>query len=173
MMRRSAIGAGLCAALAASGALLAKATPQPQPLVKVSVAPADGKPFAPICKSGEVVDSRPAPVWVGQSFARDNCEAPQMPAPVNGLVASREEIVAGMAATRRYAVQSDAYQRCIRDFVIARQSRPDANKPVAMALVTIENHRILVSETNKKKTKARMEASIMAFNEYGSGCPDR
>ena len=174
MVRRIATCAGLCAALAVSGGLLvAKATPQPQPLVKASVMPAEGKPFAPICKSGEVVDSRPDPAWVGQSFARDNCEAPQMPAPINGLVASREEIVAGMAATKRYAAQSDAYQRCIRDFVIARQSRPDATKPVAMALVTIENHRILVSETNKKKTRARMDASIMAFNEYGSGCPDR
>ena len=173
MLKRIAIGAGLLAALAASGALLvAKATPQPQPNANTSRL-AQGKSFAPVCKSGEVVDSRPDPAWVGQSFARDNCTAPQMPAPINGLVASREEIVAGMAATKRYAALSDAYQRCIRDFVVARQSRPDANKPVAMALVTIENHRMLVSETNKKKAKARMEASIMAFNEYGSGCPEQ
>jgi len=96
-----------------------------------------------------------------------------MPAPINGLTASREQIVAGMAVTRRYAALSDAYQRCIRDFVIARQSRADADRPVAMALVTIENHRILVSETNKKKARDRMNASIMAFNEYGSGCPEQ
>ncbi|MBW8708839.1 MAG: hypothetical protein JF627_06175 [Alphaproteobacteria bacterium] len=120
-----------------------------------------------------MTDTRPDPAWVGQSFARNNCTAPQMPAPVNGLVASREEIVAGMAATRRYAAASDAYQRCIRDFVSLRQSRPDAGKPVAMALVTIENHRILAAENNKKKARARMDASIMAFNEYGSGCPDQ
>ena len=145
--------------------------PQPQAVAKLSASPAQGKPFAAVCKSGEVVDSRPDPAWVGQSFARDNCTAPQMPAPVNGLVASREQIVAGMAATKRYAAASDAYQRCIRDFVSVRQSRADAAKPVALALVTIENHRILVSETNKKKAKASMDASIMAFNEYGSGCP--
>src|SRR4051812_27350913 len=172
MVRRIAIGVGLLAALAAPGLLrVAKATPQPA--AKLSAAPAAGKPFAAICKTGEVVDSRPDPAWVGQSFARDNCTAPQMPAPVNGLVASREEIVAGMAATRRYAAASDAYQRCIRDFVSLRQSRPDAGKPVAMALVTIENHRILAAENNKKKARARMDASIMAFNEYGSGCPDQ
>lgn len=172
MMRRIAIGAGLALALAAPGVLLvAKAMPQPAP--KVSVAPAAGKPFAPICKTGEVVDSRPDPAWVGKSFARDNCTAPEMPAPINGLTASREQIVAGMTATKRYAVLSDAYQRCIRDFVTARQSRADAGKPVAMALVTIENHRILVSENNKKKAQERMNASIMAFNEYGSGCPDQ
>jgi hypothetical protein len=171
MLKKIAIGAGLLAALAVSGAVLA-AFAMPQPGAKVSVA-ADGKPFAPICKTGEVVDSRPDPAWVGQSFARDNCTAPQMPAPVNGLVARREEIVAGMAATKRYAALSDTYQRCIRDFVTARQSRSDAGKPVAVALVTIENHRILVSETNKNKAKARMDASIMAFNEYGSGCPDQ
>jgi hypothetical protein len=172
MVRRIAIGAGLLAALSAPGLLLvAKATPQP--VAQVSATPPAGKPFAAICKTGEVVDSRPDPAWVGQSFARDNCTAPQMPAPVNGLVASREQIVAGMAATKRYAALSDAYQRCIRDFVTARQSRADAARPLAVALVTIENHRILVSETNKKKAKARMDASIMAFNEYGSGCPDQ
>ncbi len=172
MVRRIAIGAGLVLALAAPGVLLV-ATAMPQPVVKASASPAAGKPFAAICKTGEVVDSRPDPAWVGQSFARDNCEAPQMPAPVDGLVASREQIVAGMAATKRYAAASDAYQRCIRDFVTARQSRADAARPVALALVTIETHRILVSETNKKKAKARMDASIMAFNEYGSGCPDQ
>ncbi len=172
MLKRIAIGAGLLAALAAPGVLLvAKAAPQP--VAKLSSPPAAGKSFAAICKSGEVVDSRPDPAWVGQSFARDNCTAPELPAPVNGLTASREQIVAGMAATKRYAALSDAYQRCIRDFVAARQSRADADKPVALALVTIENHRILVSENNKKKASDRMNASIMAFNEYGSGCPDQ
>src|SRR3954470_18641896 len=107
MVRRIAIGAGLLAALSAPGLLLvAKATPPPA--TKLSAAPTTGKPFAAICKTGEVVDSRPDPAWVGQSFARDNCTAPQMPAPVNGLVASREQIVAGMAATKRYAALSDA-----------------------------------------------------------------
>lgn len=172
MLKRIAIGAGLLAALAAPGVLLvAKATPQP--VAKLSSPPPAGKSFAAICKSGEVVDSRPDPAWVGQSFARDNCTAPELPAPVNGLTASREQIVAGMAATKRYAALSDAYQRCIRDFVAARQSRADADKQVALALVTIENHRILVSENNKKKASDRMNASIMAFNEYGSGCPDQ
>ena len=170
MVKRIAIGDGLFAALAVPGVLLV-AQAMPQPVAVMKAAPEAGKPFAAICKSGEVVDSRPDPAWVGKSFARDNCEAPQMPAQINGLTASREEIVAGMAAIKRYAAASDAYQRCIRDFVAARQSRPGADRPVAMALVTIENHRILVSENNKKKAQDRMNASIMAFNEYGSGCP--
>lgn len=173
MLKKIATGAGLLAALAASGTLLvAKATPQPAPGPSASRL-TEGKPFAPICKTGEVVDTRPDPAWVGQSFARDNCTAPQMPAPINGLVASREQIVAGMAATKRYAALSDAYQRCIRDFVAVRQSRPDASKPVAMALVTIENHRIFTSENNKKKAATLMNGAIMAFNEYGSGCPEK
>jgi hypothetical protein len=171
MLKKIAIGAGLVAALAVPGVLLvAEAMTQPPAAVARL---AQDKPFAPICKTGEVVDSRPDPAWVGQSFARDNCTAPQMPAPVNGLVASREQILAGMAATKRYAALSDAYQRCIRDFVAVRQSRADTDKPVVQSLLLIENHRILVSETNKKKAKTRMNASIMAFNEYGSGCPDQ
>ena len=108
---------------------------------------------------------------MGASFASDNCRAADA-CNLDGF-ASREQIVAGMAATKRYALLSDAYQRCIRDFVTARQSRADAARPLALALVTIENHRILVSENNKQKARARMDASIMAFNEYGSGCPDQ
>jgi hypothetical protein len=175
VLKKIVTGAGLLAALAASGALLvAKATPQPAPGAIASVSRlAEGKPFAPICKTGEVVDTRPDPAWVGQSFARDNCAAPQMPAPINGLVASREQIVAGMAATKHYAAASDTYQRCIRDFVAVHQSRPDAGKPVAMALVVIENHRILAAENNKKKAATLMNGAIMAFNEYGSGCPEK
>ena len=87
--------------------------------------PAPGKTFAPTCRDTQLTDSRPDPAWVGQSFARDSCTAPQMPAPIDGLTASRNEIVAGMAATNRYAAASDAYQRCIRDFVAVRQSHQD------------------------------------------------
>ena len=179
MFRKIAIGAGLVAVLAASGALLvAKAMPEPapkasQPGVNASRLAA-GKSFAPICNTGEVVDSRPQPAWVGQSFARDNCTAPQMPEPINGRAASREEIVAGMAAIKRYAAASNVYQRCIRDFVTLRQSRAEANgKPVAVSLLLIQNHRILAAENNKKKASRQMDLAIHAFNEYGSGCPDQ
>ena len=166
------IGTGIVflAVLAAAGAFfVAKAAPDPRP-VAAALPPGD-KPFARICKSDEVVDTRPDPAWVGQSFGGDNCQAPRMPAPVDGSTASREQVVASMAAMKSYTAQSDAFQRCIRDFVAARRVQADqSKKSMNMSLVIIENHRIIASENNKKKVAERVTATINAFNEYGSDC---
>ncbi|HMH64415.1 MAG TPA: hypothetical protein VK515_02440 [Rhizomicrobium sp.] len=165
-------GAVLVAAVAAPGALYAvRAAPERLPSALPATVAA-GKPFAGVCKANEVVDSRPDPAWVGASFSGDNCWAPPMPARLDGFKATREQIVAGMAAAKRYAVLSDAYQRCISDFVAARKAQSSA-KPVSTPLVVIETHRILVAQENKKKADAQIKVAINAFNEYGSGCPDQ
>ena len=77
----------LVAAVAAAGTIFAaKATPEPAKPVAVSrTVPAGDKPFAPICKSNGVIEGRPDPAGVGQSFANDHCRAPRMPAPVDGV----------------------------------------------------------------------------------------
>src|SRR6476661_4807841 len=98
MLKRIGTGLVLVAAVAVAGALVAaKASSEPGPAVAASrVVPPGDKPFARICKSGEAVDARPSPAWVGKSFANDSCSAPQMPAVINGFTASREQVVAGM-----------------------------------------------------------------------------
>ena len=45
-------------------------------------------------------------------------------------------------------------------------------KPIEVALITIENHRIIASQADKKKAASQIEVAINAFNEYGSECPD-
>jgi hypothetical protein len=175
MWKQIATGAACLAVITAAGALLvAQATPEPDRAVRnVSISRlASGQSFAPVCKASEIVDSRPDPAWVGASFAGDNCQAPVMPAVLNGSTASRVQVVASMAAMRRYTAASDAFQRCIVDFVAAKRAQAEKiNKPLSNSLVIIENHRILASESNKKKATAQVRAAIVAFNEYGSECP--
>src|SRR5579871_182509 len=65
---------------------------------------AAGKSFAPVCEGDG--DSRPDPAWVGASYAGDGCLAPPVPAWLDGHVASREQVVAAMAATQRYIARS-------------------------------------------------------------------
>ena len=174
MLKRIAIATGLFAAMAAAGTLVvAKAIPDPQAVATpASAVPADGKPFGRICRSNEVVDSRPAPAWVGASFENDNCSAPRMPADVNGFTASREQVVASMAAAKRYAAASEAFERCIQNFVEARKARArESGLAVSTPMVIIENHRIAVSQRDKKLVEARVRNTINNFNEYGSDCP--
>ena len=165
------MGLGVAVAVAAAGGLFAaKALPERSAALAPPVVPEGDKPFARICKSDEVIDARPTPAWVRASFASDNCRAPSMPALVDGFTASREQVVAGMAAAERYAAAADAFERCIQDFVAARKA-DKGEKPANMSVAIIENHRILASQRNKKIVSARMDAAISNFNEYGSGCP--
>jgi hypothetical protein len=173
MLKQVGTGAAILVAIAAMGALLvARASPEPRPVKTASISKlADGKAFAPICKTNEVTDSRPDPAWVGASFADDNCRAPAMPPKVDGFTASREQVVAAMAAVKRYAAASDVFQRCVQDFVAARRS-DKIKQPMNMSLAVIENHRIIASENNKKKVADQVKVAINAFNEYGSGCAE-
>jgi hypothetical protein len=173
MLKWIGTGVVLAVAVAAAGTLVvAKAAPEPGPIAK-SVVPAGDKPLGRICRSDEIVDSRPSPAWVAASFEKDNCQAPSMPAPVDGFTASREQVVAGMAAMKRYAAASDMFERCVQDFVAARKAEAEkGGRPFATPLVIIENHRVLISQRNQKLASARMDAAITNFNEYGSGCAE-
>ena len=171
MLKQIAAGMVLVAALAAAGAMfVAKAAPERAAGLAPPVVPAGDKPFARICKSDEVIDARPTPAWVRASFASDNCRAPSMPATIDGFTASREQVMAGMAAAERYAAAADTFERCVQDFVATRKT-DKSEKPANMSVAIIENHRILASQRNKKIVVARMDAVISNFNEYGSGCP--
>jgi hypothetical protein len=173
LWKKAGLGAALLAVIAAPQALQAVRA-APERLPGALPTKAAGKPFAAVCKAGEIADSRPDPAWVGASFAHDNCWAPRMPAPLDGVTAKRDQIVAGMAAEKSYLALSDAYQRCIADFVAFRKAQADkAQKPVDGPLMVIESHRIFVAQENKKKAADQIKVAINAFNEYGSECPDR
>ena len=164
-------GAALLAVTGVAGAFfVAQATPERDVVASL---PARDKPFAAVCKSGEVLDSRPDPAWVGASFEKDNCRAPVMPARVDGVTASREQVVASMAALKSFTAASAAFERCVQDFVAAHKAEGEkSRRPFVTPLAIIENHRILVSQRNQQLAEARVTATINNFNAFGSGCED-
>jgi hypothetical protein len=172
-LKKIGLGAAFVLVIASPEILhVAIASPVAKPAAAAQAANANT--FVPTCNAAQVVvDTRPDPAWVGASFAHDNCWAPVMPVSINGASATRAQIVAGMAAEKRYDVQAAAYQRCISDFVVSRKAEADRiKKPIDVALVTIEDHRIAASENNKKKVAALTGNAIEAFNEFGSQCDD-
>ncbi|MEO8300685.1 MAG: hypothetical protein ABI608_02760 [Rhizomicrobium sp.] len=171
MLKWIATGVFVAMAVAGAGSLFAaKAVPERVIALAPAVVPAGDKPFARICKSDELADARPSPAWVGASFSGDNCRAPRMPAAIDGFTASREQVVAGMEASRRYAAESDVFERCIADYVVTRKALA-REKPLNNSVAIIENHRITASQRNRKLVSARVTAAINDFNEFGSGCP--
>lgn len=134
---------------------------------------ANRTPFGAICRTSGIGDARRDPAWVRTSFAHDSCSAPPVPAPVDGYTASREQILTAMAAMKRYAAASDVFQRCVSDFLLARQAQTDTDgKPADEVLVILENQRIAASERSKRRNAEQVKFAINSFNEYGSDCPD-
>lgn len=165
----------LAVAVAAAPQLLhvAREAPQPKPLPSAPAAagapaPAAGKTFAATCRGDQVLDSRPDPAWVSQSYAGDHCQAPPMPTPFDGTRASRAQVVAAMGRARTYRAAADVFQRCVENYVAARRTAT----PLTQNQLVIENHRILVSQRASARAQAQVNAIVDAFNEYGSECPD-
>lgn len=163
----------------AAGVLAVAAAPEFFPVVSAAPEPAPvisraaPKTFKPVCRGDQVLDSRPDPAWVSQSFNRDNCRAPLLPAALDGFSASREQVVAAMAEAKRYAAAVSEFQRCVSDFVAAHRAGSAQGPKLTPSQVIIENHRILVSQRSKERAAAQVRVAINAFNEYGSDCPDR
>ena len=132
--------------------------------VALAAPPSAGKTFAPACRDGQVLDSRPDPAWVSRSFDRDNCREPAMPAVPDGTKASRAQVVAAMASAKAYGAAADAFQKCVTGFVAALPLTPSQR--------IIENHRILLSQRSAERAQTQARAVIVAFNAYGSGCED-
>lgn len=163
----------------AAGALGIAAAPQFFPAVRAAPEPLPvmSKPaprtFKPVCRGDEVLDSRPDPAWVRASFAKDDCRAPGPPPALDGSAATRDQVMAAMAAAKRYAGASVAFQKCVSDFVAAkRTASAHGNAPLTPSQIIIENHRILVSQRSAETAAAQVRVAINAFNSYGSDCPD-
>ena len=168
MWIKIALAAGVIGLAAAPGIFpVAGAAPEPAPAIS-KPAP---KTFKPVCRGDEVLDSRPDPAWVRQSFTNDNCQAPNLPPMLDGATATREQVVAAMAQAKAYAAKAEAFERCVSDFVAAKRAEVQAGgKGLTQPQVIIENHRILVSQRSKERADAQVRVAINAFNHYGSSC---
>jgi hypothetical protein len=168
MWKTSALAAAALMLAAAPEFFPLRAAPEPKALPAPTITKAVKGTFAPVCRGDEVLDSRPDPKWVGQSYAGDSCNAPALPARLNGATASREQVVAGMAAAKRYAAEAEAFQACVSRFIAARRE----SRPLTPSQVFIENHRILVSQRAVDTAAGQIKTAIVAFNSYGSDCPE-
>lgn len=161
----------------AAGIVAVAAAPEFFPAVSAApeLAPRISKPapatFKPVCRGDEVLDSRPDPAWVGQSFNRDRCIAPNLPPMLDGAAATRDQVVAAMAEAKAYGGKAAIFQRCVSDFVATKRAEKAAGgKGLTEAQRIIENHRILVSQRAAEKAAAQVLVAINQFNMYGSGC---
>jgi hypothetical protein len=154
---------------AAPRLLPASAVSEPKPLPIALPAQPALKTFTAVCRDEAVVNRKPDPAWVRQSYIGDNCEAPSQPAAIDGYTASRDKIVAGMAAAKTYDAAADAFQKCVSTFVATRKA--GSARSLTPSQVIIQNHRILASEKSQETVAAQMNMAIMAFNSYGSDCP--
>jgi hypothetical protein len=175
MLKTIAIAVALFGGIAAPAVFQAKAAAGPRSDDKSIQSPSfqsqssqsnssASQSFAATCSADAKVDSRVEPVWVGQSFAGDGCSAPSLPRPVDGYTASQQQVLAGMAAQKKYVAQADVYQACIADFVAARRGK----KPVNVAMTVIEDHRLAASQADEQKAADQVKITIAAFNEAGS-----
>ena len=168
MWIKIALALGVVAA-AAAPEIFPVAGAAPEPAARISK-PAP-KTFKPVCRGDEVLDSRPDPAWVRQSFNRDNCQAPSLPPMLDGAAATREQVVAAMAQAKAYAAKAAAFERCVSDFVAAKRAEAaSGGKGLSQPQVIIENHRILVSQRATERADAQVRVAINAFNHYGSAC---
>ena len=179
-----AVSAGLIVAVAASGAfLVARAAPAPGKQLKLASATFASEKsksatttFAASCGDEMTLDMRPDPAWVGQSFAKDDCWAPKLPAFVDGYAAytsDGKKVEASMASMEKYIADAHVYQKCIANFVVAKRAEAEKNNvPVDKALMVIEDHRIAASKANEKKVATQVEITIAQYNENGSACTD-
>ena len=168
MWIKIALAAGVIG-LAAAPEIFPVAGAAPEPVRAISK-PAP-KTFKPVCRGDELLDSRPDPAWVRQSFTNDNCQAPNLPPMLDGATATREQVVAAMAQAKAYAAKAEAFERCVSDFVAAKRAEVQAGgKGLTQPQVIIENHRILVSQRSKERADAQVRVAINAFNHYGSSC---
>jgi len=172
MWIKIALAAGVIGLAAAPGIFpVVSASPEPVSGPAISRPKAAPATFKPVCRGDEVLDSRPDPAWVRQSFTNDNCQAPNLPPMLDGATATREQVVAAMAQAKAYAAKAEAFERCVSDFVAAKRAEVQAGgKGLTQPQVIIENHRILVSQRSKERADAQVRVAINAFNHYGSSC---
>ncbi|HWY62360.1 MAG TPA: hypothetical protein VNW15_10715 [Rhizomicrobium sp.] len=107
---------------------------------------------------------------VAPSFADDTCQAPPVPASVDGATVAREQLVAAIAAVKTYIAASDTYQACIADYLAAQKVQADKDKkPVDPAIIQAEGDKVTANQNNKQKIGDAINVSIGAYKKAHPG----
>jgi hypothetical protein len=104
------------------------------------------------------------------AFAEDTCQLPPVPASVDGTTASKDQILAGIKASKDYIAASDTYQQCINDYVTAAKADADKNKkPVDPAIIQVSGDKITANQNNKQKVGDQINSAIGAYKKAHPG----
>jgi hypothetical protein len=171
-MNRTQHWSGRIAIAVTSAAILGLvAHASPEPANTDAVPPQIAASLNAICRIGD--QGRPDPAWLRESFENDHCSAPREPPALDGTKASRDQLMAGLAAARQFAASAERYQECISAYLTQRmQEAQRTGTPVKAAVLTIETHRIVASAASKKRVSDRIAMAVDDFNAEGSECPD-
>jgi len=104
------------------------------------------------------------------AFAEDTCTVPTIPVSIDGATATKDQILAGIKASKDYIAASDTYQQCIGDYVTA--AKADAakdKKPVDPALIQVELAKADASQANKQKVGDTINSAIGAYKKAHPG----
>ena len=143
----------------------------PEPAATSSLPPQIAASLSAIC--GTANAGRSDPAWLRQSFENDNCRAPQEPRVPDGTRANRDQLMAGLAAARRFAVSTERYQQCISAYLTERMREAQrTGAPMRATTLTIESHRIVASAASKKRVWDQIAVAVDTFNAEGSECPE-
>src|SRR4051812_5273815 len=77
------------------------------------------------------------------AFAEDACQAPPIPAAIDGAAATKDQIVADIKKVNDYQASVEAYKGCISDYVAAQNAQADRDKkPHDTAMIQAEGDKI-------------------------------
>jgi hypothetical protein len=97
--------------------------------------------------------------------AQSVCVAPTAPDPINGAIASQEEVLAAMRDAKEFIAQSELYQTCLaQEMEDARAHAAAENRPVDLQIAR------LIGQSQKLKEKVGAEANS-AVDAYKKAHP--
>jgi alpha-beta hydrolase superfamily lysophospholipase len=104
------------------------------------------------------------------ALADDTCQAPPIPAAVDGSTASRDQVLAAQAAVKAYIASSDTYQACINDYVTAQKTQADKDKkPMDAAIIQTEGDKITANQNTKQKVGDDFNTAVGAYKKAHPG----
>jgi hypothetical protein len=170
-MNRARVGAGVAILVGSAAILTLAADASPEPAATTLLPPEIAASLIAMCSTGFY--RRPDPAWVRQSYQNDHCSLPPEPPALDGTKASRDQLMAGLAAAKKFLASADRYQNCISTYVTQRKQKAErTGTSMQEKLLSIEAQRIAASAASKQRVWDQIAMAVDDFNAEGSECPD-
>ncbi|HET7086286.1 MAG TPA: hypothetical protein VFI23_16030 [Rhizomicrobium sp.] len=107
----------------------------------------------------------------GPAMAQNSCVEPATPMPLDGAVATADQMRAAMADARGFVAQSGLYQECLQQEVEAAKAQASSSgQPFEAAIETNARARIDASKKAQERVSATVNNALAAFkNAHPNG----